>query len=393
MNTPSTHCLSSTLRRSGSAMLLLIVAGCATVSPDGGVADLEQLTAGKTIGSATGTTTARIARPGVDSAAAVADLLKAPLTADAAVRVALLNNPGLQVALASSGVNISDAVSASNQAKRQAQQDITLLSAQARKAWVNAVAASQTARYMADVKAAAEAGGELARRMARVGNWSKLQQAREQALLADATAQLARARQTAFSEREKLVLIMGLWGAQTRFELPDQLPDLPQQALEIPDIEARALQERLDVRLATAQWQALQAKPRESGPDGLWDGMRDSARVREVAIKARSEAREAYHGYRTAYDLARHYRDEVVPLRKFINDEMMLRYNGMLASVWDLLADTRAQVMSVNSAIEAQRDFWLAEADLQTLLAGASPGALAGLRPGATANGPAPAAH
>lgn len=391
MNAPSTTCLSGTLRRSGCALLLLISAGCATASPDGGVDSLQQLTAGKTIG--TTTATASIARPAVDSAATVAELLKTPLTADAAVRVALLNNPGLQATLASSGLNISDATSASNQAKRQAQQDITLLSAQARKAWVNAVAASQTARYMADVTAAAEASGELARRMARVGNWSRLQQAREQLLLAEASAQLARARQAAFSEREKLVLILGLWGAQTRFALPEQLPDLPAQALELPDIEARALNERLDLRLATAQWQALQARPRASGPDAMWDAMRDSAQVREIAIKARSEARETYHGYRTAYDLARHYRDEVVPLRKFINDEMVLRYNGMLASVWELLADTRAQAMSINSAIEAQRDFWLAEADLQTLLAGASPGAPAGLKPGAAANGPAPAAH
>ena len=70
----------------------------------------------------------------------------------------------------------------------------------------------------------------------------------------------------------------------------------------------------------------------------------------------------------------------MVPLRKFINDEIVLRYNGMLASVWDLLADTRSQILSVNSAIDAQRDFWLAEADLQTALTGASPGAMGATR-------------
>ena len=54
--------------------------------------------------------------------------------------------------------------------------------------------------------------------------------------------------------------------------------------------------------------------------------MQAVARVRDVGVRARSEAREAYQAYRTAYDLARHYRDEVVPLRKFINDEVLLRY-------------------------------------------------------------------
>ena len=49
---------------------------------------------------------------------------------------------------------------------------------------------------------------------------------------------------------------------------------------------------------------------------------------------------------------------------------MLLRYNGMLKSVFELLADAREQVMAVNGAIEAQRDFWMAEADLQMALIG-----------------------
>jgi outer membrane protein, multidrug efflux system len=108
--------------------------------------------------------------------------------------------------------------------------------------------------------------------------------------------------------------------------------------------------------------------------------LQSAARVRDVAVKARSEAREAYQGYITTFELARHYRDEVVPLRQRISEEVLLRYNGMLMSVWDLLGDMRQQVMSVNSAIEAQRDFWLAEADLQTTLTGTSPGDLTGLK-------------
>ena len=77
-----------------------------------------------------------------------------------------------------------------------------------------------------------------------------------------------------------------------------------------------------------------------------------------------------------------------------------VRIRGMLTSirlentVWDVLADTRQQVMSVNSAIEAQRDFWLAETDLQTTLIGMSVGSLGQMK--ATAggmSGDSPAAH
>ena len=44
---------------------------------------------------------------------------------------------------------------------------------------------------MEQVNVAAEAGAELGRRMAKAGNWSKLDQAREQSFYAVATAQLA----------------------------------------------------------------------------------------------------------------------------------------------------------------------------------------------------------
>jgi hypothetical protein len=42
----------------------------------------------------------------------------------------------------------------------------------------------------------------------------------------------------------------------------------------------------------------------------------------------------------------------------------------MLIGVFELLADARSQVASVNAAIEAQRDYWLAQADLEMALIG-----------------------
>ena len=465
----------------GVAALGIAISGCATLSADGDISEVERIVQGKTGGIA-----ASLTQDPKAISVGVADLLKAPVTAESAVRIALLNNPALQASLATLGVSDADRVQMGRlpnphfsigrftegdrveierilrfdviglltlpwkakwqgqqheMAKLIAAQDVVMLASNTRKAWINAVAAQQTAIYMRDVKDAADASAELARRMARLGNWSRLQQAREQVFSADATAQLARAEQANFSEREKLIRLMGLWGQQINFTLAERLPDLPKTVTEMNDVEAQALRSRLDIRSAVAESgyvadqmgfksvmgyfdgmtfaasssttfdNAAQSQDARRGielelplPIFDWGGARNArskamylqsaARVREVAVKARSEAREAYHGYRTAYDLATHYRNEVVPLRKFINDEIALRYNGMLASVWDLLADTRMQVMSINSAIEAQRDFWLAEADLQTTLTGTSAGGLASLRnmPGGMA-GEAAAAH
>ena len=99
--------------------------------------------------------------------------------------------------------------------------------------------------------------------------------------------------------------------------------------------------------------------------------MGDAAKLRQTAIQVRSHARESYQRYRGHYDLAKRQQDEMLPLRQFISDEMLLRYNGMLSSVFDVLTDTRAQALATHSAIQATRDFWLADADLQSLLAGA----------------------
>ena len=82
-------------------------------------------------------------------------------------------------------------------------------------------------------------------------------------------------------------------------------------------------------------------------------------------MNAQSEVREAYGAYTTAYELTQHYRDEIVPLRKKILDENALRYSGMLISVFELMSDARNQMTSVNGYIEALRDFWLAQTDLE----------------------------
>ena len=136
------------------------------------------------------------------------------------------------------------------------------------------------------------------------------------------------------------------------------------------------------------------AAPQPDGSLGSGPELLQAASVVDEAKTLQTpEIGEAYFGYRIAYDLAVYYRDSVVPLRQLIHEEMLLRYSGMLASVWELLADTREQVLAVNNALEAQRDFWLAEADLQAALNGTSPGALAPSAFGASAEAPTSQGH
>jgi outer membrane protein TolC len=387
----------------------------------------------------------------------VKELLAKPLGSTEAVQVALLNNPGLQASYAEVGIAEANLVQASRwrgptfsfgrlrrgdeteiergvffdvlglltiplstragESRLQATQNRAAaeglrVALDTRKAWFQAVAAQETAKYMVQVKESAEASAELARRMAGVGNFPKLTQVREQAFYAETTAQLARAQHNATVARERLSRLMGLWGEDLAFQLPDRLPELPKAVRQGGDLEVQAIAQRLDVQGARRDADSLAqslgltkvtrivdllevgvldnsetGQPRQRGWEielGLpifdFGGARVARaerlylqavkRTMEAAIEARSEVREAYSAYRTAFDVARHYRDEIVPLRKRISEEVLLRYNGMLMSVFELLADSREQVAAVNGYIESTRDFWIADSDLQMALTG-----------------------
>jgi outer membrane protein TolC len=431
-----------------------VLGGCASFTPDGGFATVEKTTKdrlGKDV---------QWARSDADQdsiSKRVDELLSKPLTVDAAVQLALLNNRGLQADFQELGITEAEVVQAGRlpnpgfsfgrmsrgdereierglhfnlarlvampligrmearrfeQVKGRVAMNVLSLAADTRKAYFTALAAEETVRYMRQVKQAADASAELARRMEQVGNFNKLQRAREQSFYANAALQLARAEQAQRSTRERLVRLLGLWGAQTQFALPERLPDLPPSPLELPDVEQVALAQRLDVQgarqaaemtasnlgltrttrfvnvleLGLARNSSNEAPTQRGWEIGFelplfdWGGARVARaeaiymqtlhRAAETAINARSEVREAYTGYRSAYDIARHHRDEVVPLNQRIAEENVLRYNGMLIGVFELLADARTQIASVNASIEALRDFWIAQADLDMALIG-----------------------
>lgn len=286
-----------------------------------------------------------------------------------------------------------------------------------RQAWVRAVAAQQSLQYAQQVLESAEASAELARRMQAAGNFNRLGRAREQVFYADAATRVAAAQHLATATREELVRLLGLDEAQAaQLRLPQRLPDLPAQALAPQAVGQMASRARLDIRLAQAQFQAFgqaqglntvnsftdieltarrnsaidAAAGTRSDPRGYevgirlpvfdWGGMqREAWNARTLAAAQQLEAtvrmagshvRESYSAYRNAHDVARHHRDEVVPLRQLIAQENQLRYNGMLIGVFELLADARDQVGAVLAAINAEQQFWLADAALQAALIG-----------------------
>ncbi len=288
---------------------------------------------------------------------------------------------------------------------------------QVRLAWVRAVAAQQSLIYARQVNDAADASSDLARRMEATGSFNRLQRARQQVFHADAVAQLAAAQHASLATRESLGRMLGLTDAQAKsLVLPDRFPTLPEVPRSPDQVSAAANQNRLDVQLAQAE---LNATAKAQGLNQItsltdielgvrrdtsfdaeegdstttrgfeasvrlpifdWGGnLREGMNAQTLAAANRLEAtvraagsnlRESYSAYRTAFDVARHHRDELVPLRRLIADENVLRYNGMLISVFELLADARDQIGSVGAAIASEEQFWLADAALQASVMG-----------------------
>lgn len=454
----------------------LLLAACASVDPQAAFAPVAR-TVAERLGQAPVWLRDEAAQ--AEAAARSAELLARPLTAEAALQLALLNHRGLQARFEQLGVAEAERVQATRlpnpglslgrfrqgaeretearlgldllrllllpalgpiEDRRLAEQQQALArevlahAASVRRAWIDAVAAEQRLRYRREVRDAAEAGAELARRMAAAGNFNALRQAREQAFHAEATLALAQAEQAQQAARERLVRLLGLWGPQTAFVLPERLPELPPEAEERPAIEQEAVARRLDLAQAreelarraaelglgrSTRWTnaltlGLEQDRSNEGPDrrGLELGIelplfdRGDARLARAeglyrasleraaqqAIEARSEVREAYGAYRHAHDIARLHRDELLPLARRIADEQLLRYNGMLVGVFELLADARAQVAAVEAAMLAQRDFWRAQAVLDEALIGRPGGTAAPIDDRSTAPAPAAAA-
>jgi outer membrane protein TolC len=438
---------------------VLALAGCASVNIDQAVQDTNDKTGAFTQGKLALNRTEAQRQAASKSSA---ELLASPLTMDGAVQLALANSPAMQTLLAQSWADMARAnqagrianplftferttkgselelgrllsfglldlltlpqrqsIAQSQIAQARVQLTVNVVSqvTQVRQAWVRAVAAKQSLEYAGQVNASAEASAELARRMQQVGNFNKLQRARQQVFYADATAQLASSQHVATATREELVRQLGLTDTQAaQLMLPDRLPDLPKAPLDAAAVSSLATQERLDVQVARGQLdtagkaQGLNlltsivdvelgirrdtvantatgtSEPRRGYELGIrlpifdWGNARRdamsgqslaAANRYETAVRgATSQLRESYSAYRTAHDVARHYRDEIVPLRKTIAEENVLRYNGMLISVFELLADNRSQINSVLGAINAYQQFWLADAALAASMIG-----------------------
>lgn len=282
------------------------------------------------------------------------------------------------------------------------------------RAWVDAVSARQSWRHASDMWDATRTGSELGQRMVVAGNWSQARLMREQLLEASAWQASVNAQGTALAAQERLARLLGLWDAQAVAQLGERLPAglpavppraVPGEGLSESSLESAVLradpllaQQRIEAQRELAAvsgarrqtWNAavdaaLAAMPDPSvtpTPPHIADlsllrdhllerATRTEARLQRAASERRSMARQAWAQLQARHASAVHAQNVVTQLQAALEQETLLRYNGMLQSSWELLASARERMQSLDAALQARSDYWRAQADWQALLAGA----------------------
>jgi outer membrane protein, heavy metal efflux system len=397
-----------------------------------------------------------------EAAAKLISLLKAKLAAEQAVQIALLNNRGLQAVYSELGVAQADLVQAGllrnpifhgasffpkrgraefdlgadvsfleifyrplrqrvaaarlEEAKLMVTGAVVDFAGQVRTAFYSHQANEQLLELRQTIVQALDASFEIARRLSAAGNIPDLDLARERAQFEGSKLALRSAEVAVRQSREQLNSLMGVWGADTQWQIDGRLPDIPTEAPQLDELEQLAVNRSLNLLqarqriLITGQQLGLDrstswfpeldlgvhAERREGpwamGPEivfpiPLFDqGQgrigRATAELRRaqneyyaLAVDVRSATRAVRDRVEGARDRALYYRDILLPLHERIVNESQLQYNAMQLGPIQLLRAREQQIETAVGYVEALRDYWLARGDLGQILSGRLPAA------------------
>lgn len=280
-----------------STLPALALAACASVDPKPAYVDV-----GVRVSERTGYDVgwARTEPEGEENERAVRALLEKDLTADTAVRIALLGNRSLQATFEELGISQADlAQSASPRnpsfdgflrfptggpsatnvelglvqdlldfivqplrkrigaaqleaTKLRVGNEVLGLIADVKIAYFRVQARQQLADRLQQIVEIDRAAAEFAEQQNAAGNLSALDLANHRATHSQSKVDLAVERMQVRADRERLNRLLGLWGANTAWRVESRLPEIPDQEVPVEGLESLAMTQRLDV--AAARW-------------------------------------------------------------------------------------------------------------------------------------------
>jgi cobalt-zinc-cadmium efflux system outer membrane protein len=288
--------------------------------------------------------------------------------------------------------------------------DLVDHAAEVRTAYWNAQAAEQMVGMRRSVAQAMDASLAAARALRKAGNAPPLDVAQEERAANGARLDLADAEFAVVESRERLNVLLGLWGEETRWRIAPRLPELPAEDPAPEELEGRAVTDRLDLLSLRAEIGALAASQGLTGvtsliPDLTLGGHSErepegtntagpslsfpvaifnrgqAARARAnyllleaedryaaLAVEVRAQVRLASGRMSLARKKAEFYRRAVLPVQQAVSDQTQLRYNGMFLGVFQLLRAKQAQIDAGRDYVRAIAEYWLARTELEKAL-------------------------
>jgi cobalt-zinc-cadmium efflux system outer membrane protein len=235
----------------------------------------------------------------------------------------------------------------------------------------------------------------------------------QQAQMASAQTALSEAQKEKISTREKLNRLMGLWGEEIEWKARPNLPALPEHDPSLEHLESLAISQRRDLLAMRQQTdaigEALALKTntrflpasinvgvdtekqtdgqRITGPtldlelpifdQGQGEIAKLSAEYRQaqrqlqsLAIRIRSEVREARETLKVNRDQVTYFKNVVVPLNVKSVNQTLLQYNAMQVNTYDLFLTKQRELDSERDYIAAWRDYWISRAQLEEAVGG-----------------------
>ena len=235
----------------------------------------------------------------------------------------------------------------------------------------------------------------------------------QQAQMASAQTAISEAQKEKISTRAKLNRLMGLWGDEIDWKATPSLPELPEHDPSLEHLESLAIRQRRDLLAmrqqvdAIGQALALKTNTRflpasidvgvdtEKQTDGqritgptldlelpIFDqGQGEIAKLaaeyrqarrqlQSLAIRIRSEVREARETLKVNRDQVTYFKNVVVPLNVKSVNQTLLQYNAMQVNTYDLFLMKQRELDSERDYIAAWRDYWISRAQLEEAVGG-----------------------
>ena len=438
-----------------AGLMVTMLWGCAHVNQGAGFSQVEQV-----VSERLGQRWNLEAAADAEVAEKVHSMLEEELSIDAAVEIALLNNRGLQAAYAELGIARADLVQAglldnpafsgavrfsgdsgggteleldvvqdfvhalmlpARKKLAAAQFEETRLrvsalaldfAAKVRSGYYALQGAEQVVGVLHAIAEADEVSFTLAQKLYEAGNISDLELATRQDLYELARVELARSEVDVVERREALNVLMGLWGRDTQWQVPERLPDLPAGEVPFEHLESLAVSQRLDL---AAAGKAVEARARAVGLERNWRWMlgvevgvsaerrehegwavgpvvgielplfdrhqagvarreaelrRSEEQLTALAVQIRAAVRTARNRLLFARDLVQHYQEVIIPLRERIVALSQERYNFMLSGAFELLTARKGEIAAYRAYVEAVQDYWIARTELERVMGG-----------------------